>query len=60
MSLPSREPSQEQVEKSKRNIEKYFLLVGIQEQLPDFYWALEQLLPSFFEGLYNKYVSLGE
>ena len=36
---------------AKFNIDKYFLVVGFLEDIPNFYSALEKLLPLYFEGL---------
>ena len=43
------------LEMSKKNAEKHFLLIGVQENLGSFLWTLEQLLPSYFDGLYHLY-----
>ena len=38
----------------------YYLIVGIQEDLKTFYWTLDQLLPSYYHGIYDKYLETGK
>ena len=44
---------------AKINVIRNFLLVGVTEELEDFLFALEALLPEFFKGVLNVYKTPG-
>ena len=39
------------LERAKKNIVRHYLVIGIEDEVKDFLWALEKLLPSYFEGI---------
>ena len=43
------------VQLAKKNVERYYLSIGLVENLPAFFSVLEYLLPSFFDGIGNEY-----
>ena len=43
---------------AKNNVEKYYQVVGIVEDMPGFFFAMETLQPKFFkysQDIYNTY-----
>lgn len=44
------------LEEAKRNLQKYYFLVGVTEELIDFVEVLENVLPRFFKGAYNFFL----
>lgn len=44
---------------AKINVIRNYLLVGVTEELEDFLFALEALLPEFFKGVLNVYKAPG-
>lgn len=44
---------------AKINVIRNYLLVGVTEELEDFLFALEALLPKFFKGVLNVYKAPG-
>lgn len=55
-----RNPSKVAVRQAKINVIRNYLLVGVTEELEDFLFALEALLPEFFKGVLNVYKTPGE
>ena len=45
------------MQRAKSNIIKKYLVIGIIEQIEDFFSVLEKLVPSFFKGLKTLYKS---
>ena len=54
-----RNPSEVAVRQAKINVIRNYLLVGVTEELEDFLFALEALLPEFFKGVLNVYKAPG-
>ena len=54
-----RNPSKVAVRQAKINVIRNYLLVGVTEELEDFLFALEALLPQFFKGVLNVYKTPG-
>ncbi|XP_043924868.1 uronyl 2-sulfotransferase [Protopterus annectens] len=52
-----REPGEWALERAKQNLNEYFLLVGILEELEDVLLLLERLLPHYFTGAFDIYKS---
>lgn len=45
---------------AKHNIEKNYLLVGLTEDLENFFYSLEKLRPALFAGAHNTYLQLSK
>jgi len=54
-----RNPSEVAVRQAKINVIRNYLLVGVTEELEDFLFSLEALLPEFFKGVLNVYKTPG-
>ena len=52
---PTRRSSQLALRQAKINVLTNYLLVGVTEELEDFLFALEALLPEFFKGVLDIY-----
>ena len=44
---------------AKINVIKNYLVVGVTEEMDDFLFVLENLLPEFFKGVLNMYKAPG-
>lgn len=44
------------LEEAKRNLQRYYFLVGVTEELNEFVEVLENVLPRFFKGAYNFFL----
>ena len=51
-----RAPSRAALAQAKRRAEENYFIIGILEQLDDFYYFLDKALPKFFRGIYSNYV----
>ena len=40
---------------AKRNVEKYYAVVGLQSQIKKTFWIMEHILPRFFKGAQDAY-----
>ncbi|XP_066014984.1 uronyl 2-sulfotransferase [Pocillopora verrucosa] len=50
-----RKPTSQALEQAKKNVMENYLVVGVTEQLEDFLFVLEKLLPEFFTGVLDTY-----
>lgn len=48
-------PSDESLAEAKRNVEKYYVVVGLTEKLKEYFVVLEKLLPRYFKGVTQAY-----
>ncbi len=55
VNLVFRNISSSTLKKAKQNIEKYYAVVGVLEQLEEFLFTLEGVLPRFFSGALDLY-----
>ena len=55
----SRKPTEQALEQAKKNVMENYLVVGVTEQLEDFLFVLEKLLPEFFTGVLDTYKTPG-
>lgn len=54
-----RKPGTQSLALAKKNVEKYYLLVGTTDQLPEFFAVLEKILPKYFKGAYRASIQDG-
>ena len=47
--------SQQSLDQAKHNVLKHFAVVGLMEDLPNFFYTLEYLLPQYFKGALEDY-----
>ena len=50
-----RQPTRKALNQAVYNVVNNYAVVGVLEQLADFYWTLEQLMPQFFKGILSVY-----
>ena len=53
--LFGRKPTRKALNQAIYNVVNNYAVVGVLEEIKDFYWALEQLMPQFFSGLLDIY-----
>ena len=51
-----RSPLRAALAQAKRRAEENYFIIGILEELDDFYYFLDKALPKFFKGIYANYV----
>lgn len=56
----SRRPTELALRQAKINVIRNYLVVGVTEELEDFLFVLEKLLPEFFSGVLNIYRTPGQ
>lgn len=44
------------LEEAKRNLQRYYLLVGVTEELAEFVQILQIVFPRFFKGAYESFL----
>lgn len=59
MLLSFRTPGTQSLALAKKNVEKYYLLVGTTDQLQEFFAVLEKILPKYFRGAYRASIHDG-
>ena len=57
---PSREPSERALRQAKKNVEQYYAVVGVTEDLGAFFRLLQYRFPRFFRGAERIYQHNGE
>ena len=55
----NRRPTELALTQAKINVIRNYLVVGVTEELEDFLFVLEKLLPEFFSGVLNIYRTPG-
>jgi dermatan/chondrotin sulfate uronyl 2-O-sulfotransferase UST len=55
-----RQPTRRALNEAVKNVVLEYSVVGVMEQLGDFYWALEKLMPHYFSGINNVYNKTGK
>ncbi|ELT95052.1 hypothetical protein CAPTEDRAFT_225063 [Capitella teleta] len=50
-----RYPGPKSLAQAKANLKQHYTIVGLADQMEDFYWALERLLPDYFRGILDLY-----
>lgn len=56
----TRRPTELALTQAKINVIRNYLVVGVTEELEDFLFVLEKLLPEFFSGVLNIYRTPGQ
>lgn len=56
----TRRPTELALRQAKINVIRNYLVVGVTEELEDFLFVLEKLLPEFFSGVLNIYRTPGQ
>ena len=54
------EASDETFQRALRNMKEKFLVVGLTEQIDDFFPVLEKLFPAYFENISKKWNKQGD